>query len=348
MLLHDVYIDALGVRLGEQLDLADAVADGRYPASEHTANGLLGAVCSDDEFAPDMAITAVRQAMERGSVDPADIRLLLHASTYFQGQDIWTPASYIQQHTFGGRAPSIEVDQKSNGGMAALGLAVSYLSACDDDGAVVITTGERFCAPGWDRFRSESGTVMSDGGTAMVLSRRPGFARILSSVLTSDPSLEGMYRGRKLKDAPASGDKPINMRARKTEFMRKHMSDLEAISLQVAGGVGACMREALDEAKTDVADVRRFVMPNVGQTVRWWQMLAEMGIGKDRTTWEFGRTISHLGAGDQVAGLDHLLAAGELEPGDRVVIAGTGYGFNWGCAVLEIVSNPSWSTARSA
>ncbi len=345
MLVNNIYIDSVGVRLGDSIDLADAVADGRYASSEYTANGLLGAAVSD-EFPPDLAIAAVHQAMERGTAAPSDIRLLLHATAYYQGQDMWTPAAYVQQHTIGGRAPSIEVDQKSNGGLAALALAVTYLSACEgDDSAVMITTGERFCLPGWDRFKSEGGTVMADGGTAIVLTRRPSFARVLSVVLTSDSSLEGMYRGRSLRDAPASGDKPLNMRSRKTDFMRRRMSDLDDISQRVAGGVGECMREALAETKTEVDDVRRFVMPNIGQTVYWWTLLKEMGVSLDRTTWEYGRTISHLGAGDQVAGLDHLVARDELEPGDRVVLAGAGYGFNWGCAVLEIIEKPGWSTS---
>ncbi|MEV7966477.1 ketoacyl-ACP synthase III family protein [Sphaerisporangium sp. NPDC088356] len=345
MLITDIYIDSVGVRLGEPVDLADVVADGRYAATEYTANGLTGAVVSD-EFPPDLAIAAARQALDRGATSPSDVRLLLHATAYYQGQDMWTPSAYIQQHTIGGRAPSMEVDQKSNGGMAALALAVTYLSACDgDDDGVMVTTGERFCLPGWDRFKSEGGTVMADGGTAILLTRRPSFARIVSVVLTSDSTLEGMYRGRTLRDAPASSEKPLNMRSRKTDFMRRRMNDLDDISRRVAGGVGECMREALAEAKTEASDVRRFVMPNIGQTVYWWTLLKEMGVGLDRTTWEYGRTISHLGAGDQAAGLDHLLLHDELEPGDRVVLAGAGYGFNWGCAVLEIIAKPGWSAS---
>ncbi|MYV49616.1 hypothetical protein GT031_29720 [Streptomyces sp. SID2888] len=347
--MNDIYLESLGVRLGRRVDLDDAVADGRYAATEHIANALLTVTVSDDEFAPDLAVAALRQALGRGMVNPADVRLLLHASTYFQGQDVWTPSSYIQHHTIGGGAPAMEVDQKSNGGLAALSLASAFLSGCDEEAAVVITTGERFCLPGFDRFRTESGTVMADGGTALVLGRRPGFARVLSCVLTSDPSLEGMYRGRQLKDAPAPGTKPLDMRGRKADFMRKHLSDLESISLRIASGIGACIREVLEEAKTGVDDVRRFVMPNNGQTVRWWSMLADMGVGLDRTTWEFGRTIGHLGAGDQVAGLDHLLSTGGLSVGDRVVVAGTGYGFNWGAAVLEILHVPDWAApTRSA
>ncbi|MFE6159660.1 ketoacyl-ACP synthase III family protein [Streptomyces sp. NPDC056486] len=347
MLLNDIYLTSLGVRLGRRLDLEEAVADGRYASAEYVANALLGVTVSDDVFAPDLAVEAARLALERAGDDlaPEDVRLLLHASAYFQGQDMWTPASYIQHHTIGGDAPAVEVDQKSNGGMAALSLAAGFLAGCDDDAAVLVTTGERFCLPGFDRFRTESGTVMADGGTALVLGRTPGFARVVSCVLTSDSSLEHMYRGRGLKDAPASGDKPLNMRARKTDFMRKNLNDLESISLQIAGGIGDCIQQALDEAKTEVADVRRFVMPHNGQTVRWWNMLADMGVGQERTTWEFGRQVSHLGSGDQSAGLEYLLTTGQLAPGDRVVLAGTGYGFNWGAAVIEILHLPSWATA---
>ncbi|CAL9286690.1 ketoacyl-ACP synthase III family protein [Streptomyces sp. SudanB182_2057] len=344
MLLNDIYVESLGVRLGDRLDLEEAVADGRYIASEHVANALLGVTVSDDVFAPDLAVAAARQALERADASPDDVRLLLHASAYFQGQDMWTPSSYIQQQTIGGTAPAVEVDQKSNGGMAALSLAAGFLGGCDDEAAVLITTGERFCLPGFDRFRTESGTVMADGGTALLLTRRPGFARVISCVLTSDSSLESMYRGRSLKDAPSSGDRPLNMRARKTDYMRKRLSDLDAISLRIAGGIGDCIGKALDEAKTEVAEVRRFVVPHNGRTVRWWSMLADMGVGPERTTWDFGRQVSHLGSGDQTAGLEHLLTTGQLAAGDRVVLAGTGYGFNWGAAVLEIQHIPSWAT----
>nr|AIE54196.1 Pau29 [Streptomyces paulus] len=347
MRLNHIYLESLGVRLGRRLDLADAVADGRYPSGEYTANGLLGVTVSDDAFAPDLAVDAVRQALERGATDPSGLRLLLHASTYFQGQDVWTPASYIQNETVKGSAPAIEVDQKSNGGLAALSLAAGHLAGCDEDARVMITTGERFCLPGFDRFRTESGTVMADGGTALVLSRQPGFAQVKSCVLLSDPSLEGMYRGRGLKDAPAPGTKPLNMRGRKADFMRRHLADLELISLRIAEGIGSCVEQVLEEAKTDIDHVRRFVMPNNGQTARWWSMLADKGVTLDRTTWEFGRGISHLGAGDQVAGLNHLLTTGRLAAGDKIVIAGTGYGFNWGAAVVEILHVPEWATTTA-
>jgi 3-oxoacyl-[acyl-carrier-protein] synthase-3 len=339
----NIFLDAVGVRLGEREELDAAVRTGRYAAKEYEANALT-AVRVSQLPAPDLAVAAAREALARSAVPAEAFQLVLHASTYYQGQDVWTPSSYIQHNTIGGSAPAIEVDQKSNGGLAQLALAAGYLSGCDDDAAVLLTTGERFCLPGFDRFRSESGTVMADGGTAAVLTRTPGFARVLSCELTSDSSLEEMYRGRSFHDAPTAGTTVLDLRGRKAAYMRRNLSELESISTRIASGVRDCIVSALEAAKTGIEDVRWFVMPNNGRTVHWWRLLAEMGVGSERTTWEFGRAVGHLGAGDQVAGIDHLLRTGQLQVGDRVVIAGSGYGFNWGAAVLDIVAIPRWAT----
>ncbi len=67
------------------------------------------------------------------------------------------------------------------------------------------------------------------------------------------------------------------------------------------------------------------------------------GIDPARTTWEWSRTVGHLGAGDQFAGLDHLVTSGRAVPGDRVVLIGVGAGYSWGAAVVEICDRPAWA-----
>ncbi|MCZ9343319.1 3-oxoacyl-ACP synthase, partial [Streptomyces sp. TRM76130] len=129
-------------------------------------------------------------AIDRSGTDAQDISLVLHACTYFQGHDLWAPASYIQQAAVGNDCLSSEVRQLSNGGMAALELGVAYLEAGRGRRAVLITTGDRFCPPGFDRWNTDPGTVCGDGGTAMVLSAEGGFARLRSLVTVSDPALE--------------------------------------------------------------------------------------------------------------------------------------------------------------
>jgi 3-oxoacyl-[acyl-carrier-protein] synthase-3 len=77
-----------------------------------------------------------------------------------------------------------------------------------------------------------------------------------------------------------------------------------------------------------------------------WQVPQLLGIPVERATWEFSRTVGHLGAGDQIAGFNDLLERGELAAGDRVLFVGGGSGFSCTCAVVEILDVPRWEPFR--
>lgn len=64
-----------------------------------------------------------------------------------------------------------------------------------------------------------------------------------------------------------------------------------------------------------------------------------------RLTWEYGRTVGHVGASDQVLSLDHLLASGELNAGDAILLLGTGPGANLACMAVRILHRPHWADA---
>ena len=55
-----------------------------------------------------------------------------------------------------------------------------------------------------------------------------------------------------------------------------------------------------------------------------------------------GRTIGHRGASDQLLGLNHVLDAGELKPGDHMLLIGTAPGIHVSCAMVEVLKTPSW------
>lgn len=88
----NVYIDATACRLGDPVDLREAVADGRYDRSEYEENGLSQVVvAADGEYPADMAVSAAQDALKRArAVRPEDVGMFLHASVYFQGQEYWT------------------------------------------------------------------------------------------------------------------------------------------------------------------------------------------------------------------------------------------------------------------
>lgn len=336
MRFESLYISATGVWL-PPAEPAGKAAD---PGSAR-GDGIESVTVSRGESAPQMATLAARRALARAADHRDDVRLLLHADVYYQGHDLWAPASYIQRHTGVPDCPAVEIRQLSNGGMAALGLAATHLAASDDRGAALVTAADRFCPPGFDRWRSDSGTVYADGGVAAVLSRRSGFAALRCLVTESDPGLEAMHRGDDpFGVAPFSVRERVDLDACKRAFLAEY--GISAIVTRVADRQHRAVERALDEADAKLTDIDWFVLPHFGRRRLELAYINRYGLDIDRTTWPWARGVGHLGAGDQIAGLDHLAASGRLRAGDRCLLAGVGAGFTWSCAVVEVLTEPRY------
>ncbi|KOG47591.1 ketoacyl-ACP synthase III family protein [Streptomyces decoyicus] len=342
MRVDDIFIRGTATRLPSSLAIADAVADGSCPPQVARATGMLSVAHSPDESAAEMGAAAARAALARAASAPGDVALILHADTYHQGQDLWPVASYIQREAVGNTCPAIEIRQMSNGGMAALDLATAYLTAAAGRRDALLSAADRFCAPGIDRWRTDPGTPYADGASALVLSRQGGFARLRSLALLADPELEPMHRGDEpFGPAPFSHRTPVDFEEAKRAFVgRVGMSF--AIS-RANTGQRTVVKQALADADLELAEAEWVVLPHFGRRRLEAIYYRPYGIDPARTTWEWSRTVGHLGAGDQFAGLDHLVTSGRAVPGDRVVLIGVGAGYSWGAAVVEICDRPAWA-----
>lgn len=336
MRFDDVYVAGAASWLPPRVRVDDAVAAGWCDRLAVWRTGITSVSVAGDVSAPSMAVLAARAALlQAGSVQD-EIVLVLHASMYFQGHDLWPAASFVQRHAVGNRCPAIEVGQMSNGGMAALELAAAYLAGTPDGGEALVTTGDRFHRPGIDRWTTDRGTLLADGGTAAVLSTRTGFLRLRSLVTISDPELEEMHRhGDAPADAPLTARSPIDLERHRAGYVAS--VGLDSVVDRIEYGQREVVKRALSEAECDLADIAWFVLPNLGHPRMTEHFLRPLALDPDRTTWSWGRKIGHIGAGDQIAGLGHLHASGALVPGSRVLLAGVGAGFTWSCAVGEIL-----------
>jgi 3-oxoacyl-[acyl-carrier-protein] synthase-3 len=235
----------------------------------------------------------------------------------------------------------------SNGGMAALDLAAGYLTADPNRRAALVTTGDRFCLPGFDRWRSDLGTVYADGGSALVLSSQGGFARLRSLVTIGDASLEQMSRsGAGFHPAPPADEWPVDVDIRRRAFVAA--TGLDSVLDRIDAGQRDVIKQVSSEAETDLAEIDWFVLPNLGRSRLKEHFLDKFPIDPERTTWAWGRRVGHLGAGDQIAGLGYLVDSGLARTGQRIMLAGVGAGFSWSCAVLEITGAPPARPAGSS
>jgi 3-oxoacyl-[acyl-carrier-protein] synthase-3 len=343
----DLFIAGIGAYLPPATKVADAVADGRYDPQEAEDTQLESICEATDETPPDMAVSAARSALQRSGIRPEDISLILHASIYYQGLELYSTASYIHRAAVGSHsALAFEVKHASNGGMTSLDVAAHYLSGPDGHPAALITTADKCCLPVIDRWNCDIGTVPGDGATAMILSRRQGFARILSSVTVSDPTLERLHRGDEPFASYSDPTRPVDLRSRKLQYLGD--VELDEFTGRFRSGLKRCVDGALADAGIELHDVARFALPHAGRIVLRREYFLALDIEEARSTWAWGRTIGHIGAGDQISGLNHLVETGALNPGDYCVLLGVGAGFTWTCAVVQIGERPSWVAASSS
>ncbi|OKJ94687.1 3-oxoacyl-ACP synthase [Streptomyces sp. CB03234] len=341
MKLDDIYLRATGVRFPALLPVADAIASGACTPQLVARTDVESVSVSLGESAAEMGVAAARSALARAGSTGAEVGLILHADTYHQGHDAWPVASYIQRETLGNTCPAIEIKQMSNGGIAMLDLAAAYLKGLPRAGDALLSTADRYCLPGFDRWRTDPGTPYADSGTAVVLSRRGGFARVLSLAMYSDSALEPMHRGDDpFGDAPFANRMPVDFEAAKRSFMKEFGLSF-AIS-RANAGQQVVVKEALADAGLELPDADWVLLPHFGRRRLNSIYFEQFGIDPAKTTWEFSRTVGHLGAGDQFGSLDHLVVSGRARPGDRVVLVGVGGGYSWGAAVLEILDVPRW------
>lgn len=336
----DLYIGATAMSLGREESTERAVADGRYPAKENEASGFLS-VCVDPEGPTmDLAVRAAETALARAGAERAGrVDLVIHSHIYHQGLDDFTPSAYVQSRTVGGSGFALEVVQASNGGMAALEVAASYLTALPHTSSALITTADRFVPPGYDRYNTVGGMLFGDGGTAALLCRGSGVARLVSSATTGDTTFGDVQLGSEPWSDVAGGNGwPINIQSRVDAYAAKHGAEIFVDMVQASARAELeTMERALADAGLGASDIDWWVFPNNGLSLTDWDGRKAFGVDLSRTTWDWGRRCGHLGSGDQFAGLTHLLETKKAQPGDRVLLYGSGTGFMYSAAVLEIV-----------
>ncbi|MGW7103754.1 3-oxoacyl-[acyl-carrier-protein] synthase III C-terminal domain-containing protein [Streptomyces sp. NPDC054838] len=336
------------------LDVATWIPDGRESVSAMVAAGrltvgdaedlaLTEVPVSEDLAAPEMAVRAARRVLAAATWDPARIALVAHGWTYYQGHDFWSPAHYIAHHIGAGAALPMGVQQMSNSGAAALGIAAEKLIADPRAEAALITTGDRFCLPGFDRWAADYGVAYGDAGTAALLRRRgpderPGALRLRSLAFVTDASFEEMYRGRDhFGVAPlAHGGGRVDVKRPKKAYLERH-GGIEGFRNAALRCVNRVLRLALADAEVETEDPRIVcvVLPRLGDSVLDLMYRPVLDAAVKAEVLAVRESSGHLGAGDLLANAEHIVVSGALKSGDIAVVLGGGGGFTWSCAVLE-------------
>ncbi|KNB54139.1 ketoacyl-ACP synthase III family protein [Streptomyces caatingaensis] len=335
-----VYISAVGVDLPDCADVQQAIEDGLLDAAVAEESGFIGVAVAQDTPAPEMAVRATRQALERWTGDPSELGALFYVDSFPSGPAGWLPQSYLMREVVGGDLLAVGVRQGCNGVFGALELAAAYLEGTPAE-AVLITATDNMSSPLVDRWRSSPGYILGDGASAAILTSSPGFARLLSVTSMTVPGIEAVHRGtQSLNPSTLPTGQKLDLGARMEEF-RLGGGDYSELVSKSRQAQNELLAAALDEARIDIGDIKRVAFPH-GSVKNVRAGATALGFRMEQTTWEYGCRVGHVMASDQLLSLDHLLHTHEIGPGDRVLLMGYGPGLGIAAAVVEITDRPHW------
>lgn len=340
----DLYIRSLGVYLPPgRMSLSKARKAGLC-GEEYRGSDLVGVAVAEDVMAPaDMAVIAARQALRRLDGHVSHVDLHIFSETMHSGPEGWAAAGYILRELGLGETTAFEFYQGCNGILAALEMAAGALALLPRGANALLSTGVNGRDPRFVRWQSAGGGIaIGDGGGAIVLGGIDGIARIDAINSMTITHLEGAHRG----DLPVQSGMPrhqLDVTARVKEFQQR--TRLRSIDLQgfLTKAYLDISQRSLDEVGIKAKDLARVIYPHTGRDLILASIMYPLGLPLETATWDFGRTVGHLGSADFVASLDHLITTGEVEAGDHVLLVGGTAGFNVATAVVTITG-----TARQA
>jgi 3-oxoacyl-[acyl-carrier-protein] synthase-3 len=343
VLLDDLHVNGIGCDVGALTPVAAPLATGEFTSDDAARTGQVSTAVAQ-RHGPELAVRAGAEALRQvrattgEAVQPS---LCLHAGIYHSGIDFWHAASYVRDQLGIGAGPglTLELGAMSNSVVAAMDVAASVLRGRPDHDAALITAGDRFGGTGFPHWSTDIGIVYGDAGSAVVVSRRPGIARIRSIASYTDPSLEGLQRGDEpFRTASIAAHHAVDIRRRKKQWLSRRSA--AEVNIRNSDAVTMVVKTALTDVGLDLPDMARICAPHYGRRLVETQVLRPLGIPEDRTMTELGLRVGHLGASDQIVALDHLLRSGEVATGDHVLLLGIGVGMTWTAVVLEVGPTP--------
>ncbi|HPR43150.1 beta-ketoacyl-ACP synthase III [Ottowia sp.] len=271
-----------------------------------------------DVAASDLAVPAARAAIEAAGLQPADIDLLIVATST---PDMVFPATAaIVQHKLGmAGCPVFDMQAVCSGFIYGLTVADAMIRAGNARRALVI--GAEVFSRLLDFNDRTTCVLFGDGAGAVVLeaSEEPG-------ILATDLHADGKHVGILCVPGHVSGGQVLGDPLLKM--------DGQAVFKLAVGVLEKSARAVLDKAGMQETDID-WLIPHQAN-IRIMQGTArKLHLPPEKlvvTVHDHGNTS----AASIPLALDHAVRAGQVKPGQTLLLEGVGGGFTWGAVLLKM------------
>jgi 3-oxoacyl-[acyl-carrier-protein] synthase-3 len=274
-------------------------------------------IAADGEVASDLAYAAATRAIDSAGLTPADIDLVIVATT--TPDMVFPSTACILQSKLGiGGCPAFDVQAVCSGFVYALNIANMFI--CSGQAKRALIVGAEVYSRILDWTDRTTCVLFGDGAGAVVLgaSDEPG---ILASKLHAD----GSYSDKLSVPGWVCGGKTTG-----SPFVQMDGGSVFKFAVRVFEEVA---HEVLDAAGLTIADVDWFI-PHQANIRIMEASARKLKLPLDRLISTVERHGNTSAASIPLA-LDESVSAGRIKRGDTLLLEGVGGGFTWGGVLLR-------------
>lgn len=277
-------------------------------------------IAGENETTCDLAEPAARQAIESAEISPADIDLIVFATTT---PDLIFPATacLLQQRLGIHGCPAFDVQAVCTGFVYALAVADKFVSSGSSHCALVVGAETMSRITDW----SDRGTcvLFGDGAGAVILtaSDEPG---VLSTHLHAD----GQYKD--LLIVPAGVSKHPELLKTNKAFMHMNGGEVFKFAVNILSSI---VNEALSANQMKQTDLS-WLVPHQANIRIITASAKKLKLPMDKVVVTIDKHGNTSAASIPLA-LDIAVRDGRIQRGDTLLLEALGGGFTWGTALLK-------------
>jgi 3-oxoacyl-[acyl-carrier-protein] synthase III len=277
-----------------------------------------------------MASEAALKAIAMAGISPEQIGLVISHGSEHKDHLVWNAASKIQFNIGATNAYAFEIYALCAGTPIALNTARAMMQTDPRLQYVLLAAGSRendLINPLNERSRFMFN--FGSGGGAILLHRGASQNIILGAAAITDGSLSEMVV---LTEAAVGQDQAEvgDLRGRLDVTDAAYMADrLGSTSLENFVRV---IRDSVESSGATLSDVRFMGITHMKRSF-YLEILQAVGLSPEQSV--YLEDYGHVQSVDQVLALELGLAAGKIQPGDLVVLAGAGTGYTWSAIALR-------------
>jgi len=291
---------------------------------------------SDEDSPLSLACRAAEDALSKAAMNAGDLDAVIYNKSLLKDYEQWSLSSAICNRLKISGTMFLDISQTCNG-LAGVELARDLLASRPGFENIMVVTSQILPPRLGSHEQIERGGILSDGGSAWIISRGGGQYEIMSLI--------GGYNSRicDFIKLPYGGTEALKKSDRVEEWSAAASKDAfwdgrePSYEEDFFGPIRNNIRRSLEMAGIEARDVSFLIFPNYCRLYTSYIVEMFPNIPFEKTSTGVGMSFSHMGASDVQVNLSALHL--DIGRGDLVMVHQNGTGLSFASMLLKPVSS---------